>query len=347
MGSKPAKTYYAGVARLNDAQPIALQPEQQLSNLTLKITTAVLAKITGEVTASTGKAPGAYSLRVQRVGGPSGEVRCFIAPPIPGEGPTFDCLSIPPGDYRLLVTTRATPESDVEFGLMPLRVDGRSLTNLRVSTAAGVAVTGGVEVEGGGAIPANLQVVALETEYEYPGPSLTAAIPAIPPATVAPDGAFRFSSVAGPRIIRVLRLPDDWAVKSVTLNGADVSDTSTTFVATESPELRVLITARTGSTTGTVLGADGRPARDARVVVFADDVRAWHARSLLIRTAVTGAGGRYSVNGLLPGSYRVAFVDQLEEGAWEDPDVLARLRTTSSPLTIAAGTKATLDGRIR
>jgi hypothetical protein len=274
-------------------------------------------------------------------------VPCFVVPPTQGEGPTFSCLSVPPGDYRLLVTTRATPQSDIEFGVMPLTVDGRPISNLRIATAAGVPVSGRVEFEGGAAIPANLQVVALETEYEYPGPSLTTAIAAILPATVAPDGAFRFSSVAGPRIFRVVRLPDDWALKSVTLDGADVSDVSTTFVATGAPVLRVLLTNRTGSVTGTVLGVDGRPMRDARIVVFADDVRAWHARSLFIRTTLAGAGGRYSVTGLLPGSYRIAFVDQLEDGAWEDPDVLARLRTTSSALTIGAGTKAMFDGRIR
>jgi hypothetical protein len=149
-------------------------------------------------------------------------------------------------------------------------------------------------------------------------------------------------------VIRAQRLPDDWALKSVTLDGADISDIGTTFTATERPpDLRVVLTSRTGSVAGMVTGADRQAVRDVRVVVFADDVRMWRTRSRLIKTALTGAGGRYTVAGLLPGQYRVAFVDRLEEGAWEDPDVLSGLRTTSTQVTIADGTRATVDGRIR
>jgi hypothetical protein len=347
-GNKPAKTYYAGVARLNDARVIALTPGQQMTNVVFTVTTAALANLSGTVTTSAGTAPAAFSLRVQRVGGPTGEVRCLVLPARPGETQSFQCPSVPPGDFRLLVTTRANADANVEFGVLPLTVEGRNLTSLNVSTTPGVAVNGRVEVEGGGALPAGLQVIAPETEYEFPGPSMTTVTAAVPPTPVAADGSFRFSSLAGPRAIRLQQLPGDWALRSVVLDGADISDASTTFAAADRPPtLRVVITAGTGSVAGTVLTTERQPARGARVIVFVDDVQAWRARTRFIKTSLVGAGGRYTVTGLLPGSYRVAFVDGMEDGAWEDPDVITALRPDSMPVTIAAGTRATIDGRIR
>jgi len=347
-GNKPAKTYYAGVARLNDARVISLTPEQQVTNVAFTVTTAALANLSGTVTTSAGTAPAAFSLRVQRLGSPTGEVRCLVLPARPGEAQSFQCPSVPPGDFRLLVTTRANADANVEFGVLPLTVEGRHLTNLNVSTTPGVAVHGRVEVEGGGALPAGLQIVAPETEYEFPGPSMTTATTAVPPTPVAADGSFHFSSLAGPRVIRVQTLPAEWALKSVILEGADISDASTTFLAADRPPtLRIVITASTGSVAGTVMTTERQPARDARVIVFVDDVRAWRARSRFIKTSLVGPGGRYSVTGLLPGAYRVAFVDGMEDGAWEDPDVLSRLRPDALPVTIAVGTRATIDGRMR
>jgi hypothetical protein len=141
-GTKPAKTYYAGVARLNDARVITLAPEQQLTNVVFTVTAVVLANLSGTITTSSGQPPSAFSLRVQRVGGPTGEVRCLVVPARPGEPQAFQCPSVPPGDFRLLVTTRATADADVEFGVMPLTVEGRNLTNLLASTTPGVAVEG-------------------------------------------------------------------------------------------------------------------------------------------------------------------------------------------------------------
>ena len=95
------------------------------------------------------------------------------------------------------------------------------------------------------------------------------------------------------------------------------------------------------------LGADGKPAAGARVVVFSDDARHWAARSRFIRSVEVGASGRYAVAGLLPGQYHVAFVDLLDDGAWEDPDVLGRLRTLATPIVITGTERATLDWRMR
>ena len=140
-------------------------------------------------------------------------------------------------------------------------------------------------------------------------------------------------------MIRLQNLPPDWTLKFVATLSNDTSDASTTWL--------VMITPATGTVAGTVLTADRRPARDALVIVFpSDEPHVWRPIRWSIRTTPVGAGGRYSVEGLLPGAYRVAFVQGMADGAWDDPGTITALRPDSIPITISAGTSATLDATI-
>jgi hypothetical protein len=78
-----------------------------------------------------------------------------------------------------------------------------------------------------------------------------------------------------------------------------------------------------------------------------DDARRWAARSRFIKSVDLGADGRYAIKGLLPGKYLVAVSDVLDDGAWEDPDVLARLRPTAAPIVVTAGSPVTLDWKLK
>jgi len=47
-----------------------------------------------------------------------------------------------------------------------------------------------------------------------------------------------------------------------------------------------------------------------------------------------------------PGGYYAAAVDYVEAGAWSDPDLLERLKTTATRFTLADGEVETLDLKI-
>jgi hypothetical protein len=344
---RPARTYYAGTSRVNDAQEVTLTAGQQVSGLDFTVTSAAMSTVIGRVTTASGQPPSGFSVRVQRVGAPAGEVRCVLGSRAPNDN-SFQCPNIPPGDFWFLVAARAAPDADVEYAVTRVTVDSRDLPNVPFVTAAGVPVSGRVEVDGGGPLPANVQVAALETEYEFPAPTPGVAnSSATPPVTVGVDGAFTFTSLAGPRLLRLDRLPEGWAVKGVWLNDAEISDAPTSF-GTEGPRVvRVVVTPHTGSVSGTVVTAASQPAAGTRVVVFTDDVRRWAARSRYIQTVEVGAAGHYVIRGLLPGKYFVAVVDALDDGAWEDSDVLARLRTAAASIVVTGTEELTLDWRLK
>ena len=98
---------------------------------------------------------------------------------------------------------------------------------------------------------------------------------------------------------------------------------------------------------GTVTTTDRQPAPARMVVAFVEDDRRWIARSRFIRVTETDASGHFVIRGLLPGEYRVAFVEPLEDGAWEDPEVLSSLRPAGAKVIIKAAERVMLDGRVR
>jgi hypothetical protein len=344
--SKPIRTYFGGAApgtaRLNDARVVTLDVGQQASGLDFSVVENVLSTLTVRVATAAG-APPAGSIpfipRVQRVGALPGEVRCLLMP----AGDAL-CQNVPPGDFWVLIAARPDPNAPVEYSATRVTVGGRD-QNLAVTTGPGAVVSGRVDTDGGAPLPANLQVVALGTDYELPSPVL--GQPATAPSAPVVSGGFALSGLVGPRLFRVNGLPDGWTVKSVRLGDIDITDTPTTPGATPAAPLQVILTSQTGSLGGAVFDVTGQPAVGSRVVVFSSDSRTWGARSRYIGTGEVGATGRYLLHGLLPGKYLVAVVSDLPDGAWEDPERLARLQPTAPAVTITAGATATLDWRPR
>ncbi len=340
---KPTRTYFSGTAggtaRVDDARVVTLDVGQQTSGLDFSVVEDVLSTLTVKVTTTAGALPASFISRIQRVGAPAGEVRCIYPP-----AGAAQCRNVPPGDYWLIVAARPGSAAPVEYSTTRVTVDGRD-QNLVAATAPGAAVSGRVDTDGGVPLPPNLQVVALGTDYELPSPVL--GQPATAPSAPVASGAFTLTGLVGPRLFRVNGLPDGWTVKSVRLGSTDITDTPTTLGVAPAPPLQLVVTSQTGSIGGTVLDVTGQPAVGSRVLVFSNDPRTWGARSRFIVTGEVTATGRYLLHGLLPGHYLVAAVTDVPDGAWEDPERLARLQPTATAVTIAAGTTATLDWRPR
>jgi protocatechuate 3,4-dioxygenase beta subunit len=343
MPTGAARTYYPGTPRVSDARRITLGVGEEVLNLDFTMTAVPLANVSVVIADSTGQRAANASARLQRVGSAPGDVVGFRNP----QTNSSDFRNVPPGDYWVTATSYSTPNADPEFAATRLTIAGQDVPDFSVNTSKGAAITGRVDVEGASApLPAGLQLMALETEFDLPTPqgSPTPAAPIM----IGADGSMIIRSLFGPRLIRLTRLPANWALKSVWLDDAEITDTAVDFKGTERPRtLRVVVTPNTASISGTVDDARGRRALVARVVVFSEDERQWGADSRVVKTAEISPSGQFTIVGLLSGTYFVAAVESLDDGAWADSSVLRQLKSIASPVTLTEHQVQTIALKLR
>lgn len=334
-----ARAFYPGAPRIEGGRSIPLVAGQDLGGLDFSIPTVPATRLRGTVQDSTGAPAKTMFVRIQRVGGAVGEVRGAIDPEINA----FNYPSVPAGEFWLMGTARPSPTADLEFAVTRLTTNGEPLQEVVLTTARGAVVNGQVEVEGGQPPPlTSLQVIAHETEFEFPALPDAAVNPSL--GAVAADGTFAFKSLFGPRLLRFQRLPPGWALKSVSLDGVDVTDTPVDFRSGGAPRtVRIVITSRTNAVSGIVRDDAGQPLGRARVVVFSADERTWGWRSRMVKSVESDDQGRYAIDGLLDGKYHVLAVPFLEDGSWMDATILGRLLSNASPLTVTGAAKLTTN----
>jgi hypothetical protein len=342
-GARPpgiARTYYPGTPRLHEARRVSLSTGQNVPDISFTATRAALASVTTLVLDSSGKPVTRPGVRIQRVGAAPGEVRGFV-------GRTAGSSvfpSVPPGEYWVMAA-HAPAGGTAEFGAARLTVAGQDIPDFTLATTPGAQIDGIVEVEGGDPLPAALRIVTIETEYETPNPRHGAPPEAV---RVGSDGSFRIAGIAGPRLVRLSGLPPAWALKSVTLASADITDAVTDFTGGNAPRpMRLVVTNQTGSVSVAATDARNRPRPRMRVVVFAADDRRWGASSRFVKAALSRADGTATIDGLLPGRYLVTVVDHLDDGSWLDPEVLGRLRSDATAIEVASGQTQKLTVKAR
>jgi hypothetical protein len=334
-----ARSFYPGAPRMDGGQSIPLAAGQEMVNLEFSVSTVPATAVRGTIIDSTGAPARSMSARIQRVGEASGEVRGSINP----RSNDFSFPQVPSGEFWVMGITRPSPAADPEFAVARMTVNGEPLREIALTTAKGAAVHGQVETEAGSApLPASLHVIAPETEFEVP--SLTEAPAGPPPGAVAANGTFTLKSLFGPRLLRFDKLPAGWALKNVWVDGVDVTDLPVDFRGRDTARtVRMVITSRTAAVSGVVSHEGGQPAGRARVVVFSADDKAWGWRSRMVKSVETDDHGRYAIDGLLDAEYRIIAVPFLDDGAWMDSTILARLLPSASPLVVRNATNLTAN----
>ena len=149
------------------------------------------------------------------------------------------------------------------------------------------------------------------------------------------DGTFEIAGVV-PGAYRVILLsPSGWRPSTFEVDGRDAMD----FLLEVQPGQDITgatltLTQGGARVSGTLQAASGQPTADYTIVLFADDGRYWTPHSRRIHATRPSTDGRYSLRNLPAGTYRLAAVDDLEEGQWFDPAVLREIAPAALSVTI-------------
>ena len=322
-----ARTFHPGTPRLSEAASIAVEPGRT-ATLTFSVSSVEVASWTGKVEDSQGRPPNGMAAMLRLRGGPR-----VGGLSLGGANNQFGFSAVPPGDYILGVVLKTT-ESVPQFAVRHFTMSGQDVAAPAFRTVPGITLRGKLEIESAPTIlpPSGLGIMAVSTLF--PG-ILGDPNGRHQPVRVAPDGTFTFEHLFGLRLFRIQAGPT-WALKAVVLGEEDITDTGAEIGATtDGKSLRVIVTNRTGSLSGSVETAGESP--DGQVVVFSDNEKVWGSESRFTRVADVRRDGRFDIKGLLPGRYFAAYAADLEPDSWSDPEVLRDLRARAMAAEIVEG----------
>lgn len=336
-----AATYYPGTPVLGEAQKVSVALGQETQGVTFALVPTRVATVSGTVMSSTGKplANGMVMLMSPSMAGGSPLAKTSMTKP---DG-TFTLSNVPPGDYRLesqMIDLEAIGRGGstsaitaTEMASMPLTVAGKDTTGIMLITGPSATATGKVIFDGG--VPAGLASGSVMIGAASPSPATFSIGGGV---RLKEDWTFEASGLSGRRVFRAQSTTPGWHLKSVTLNGTDVTDTGIEFSPGDSVSgIEIEFTKAMAALSGTVQGPKGEPTTDFVAVVFAADSSKWGYMTRHVRTGRPDQGGKFMITGLPPGSYQVVALEYLEPGDEQDPEVLERLRALATAVTLREG----------
>jgi len=362
-----ASTYYPGTPNPGEAQRLSVAVGQEMSSVDIQMQPVKLAKIVGTAVGSDGKPmSGALvmlmpSMKDAMMFMPGGTSRT-------DKDGNFTLSGVAPGDYSLQIQSMAAlmnaateamslmsgndtapasatprPPAEREFATANVTVTGDDVSGLVVTAMHGAKATGHIVFEGGPKPDdvTKLRLIAVPTDND----NMPAAASIFGMSSVKEDGAFEIDSLVGGRTFQVMNPPKGWYLKELTHDGTDITDAGYGFKPGDTVTgFEVVLTTTQQTVTGTVVNERGVPAKEYTVVVFPEDSQKWTATdSRRMGSGRADQQGQFKVTGLPPDSYLAVAVEYVEQGAWRDPEWLARAAKTATKFTLEEGATKTLD----
>ena len=336
-----APTYYPGTGNSNEAQRVAVGAGEEVS-IGFSLLPVRLVRVSGTVVGQGGDSVGGT---VQLMGaGDAGEGPMnVLAAGVQSDG-SFTITNVAPGSYVLNARSGARlgggrggarQASAVEIGSMPLVVGDSDVAGVAINLTRGASIAGTVVTDGSS--PINLSTLRISARQirDAPGQAFNAS-------GVGTNGSFQLSTLTGTVALRVENVPAQWMVKSIVVGSTDVTDGAFELRGTEQiTNARIVLTDRVGELNGTV-SIRNQDAKDSSVVVFAEDATRWTFPTRFVRMTRPDTQGSFTLRGLPGDTYLVAAVDYLEEGEWQDPEFLERLRDAATRVTLRDGETKTV-----
>lgn len=316
-------TYYP---RTNDpaaASPVQLNPGDTARGIDLQLLRTRTLRVSGRVINNTGITARHVMVDLRPRQGAGTPQRTSVRD---SDG-YFELRGVAPGSYVLAAALFF--EKTFYSARVAVDVGAVNVEDLQLQLSQGAEVKGVLRAEEDAPITKGNVRVFLTPRAE--GISFGGA-----PQTLADNGSFTFQNVAADEFtLNVSGLPEGFFVKQVRLGDRDITYSAVDLSQGAAGVLQILVSAKGAQVDGTVTDADGNPAPAAQVVLVPDGDRREVLQ--LYRSVATDQSGAFQLRGLPPGDYRLFAWQQVEDGAWMDPDFLAPMAAKGEKVSLAEG----------
>jgi hypothetical protein len=318
-----APTYYPGTPNAAEAQRLNVGVAQTITDINFALLPTRTARVSGTAVDSQGGplANGMVTV-IQREGGTSMGTSGGGAIRPDGD---FTINGLAPGEYTLQANSPGALGETPEFASARITVTGEDITGLRLAAVKPSTLTGRIvfnePVAASTLPPAMLRPGTSSKDPEDIGPMMWGG-----PGQVNDDFTFEMKARPGRSVIRMMSATPGWALKTVRVNGIDVTDDGFDIRPSEEISgIEIEMTNRQNGISGLVTTAKGEPVKDYLLIVFAQDRERWNPGSRYVRTSRPNQDGRFTVTGLPAGHYYAAALEYIEPGEETDPELLDRV----------------------
>jgi hypothetical protein len=328
-------TYFPGTPNLGEATRITLGLGEEQANVDFTVQPVRAIQVAGVLLTSSG-APAPEGSFVNLI---SGDVNSNGMPlgnaGVIRSGGNFVIPNVSPGSYILTAALLQSGPENIERASLPITVGTDPVIGLNVVMTKASTLTGGVVSENNAPLPADFS-------YNIQGRSVSPASTEMSMGNTT-RSSFRLAGFYGPTAITVQNLPEGWMLKSIDIDGQDVTDTPFDFRGQQNLTARVVVTDRVTALSG-VVRAQRQPAANAEIVLFPEDPAKWTFPNRYVQSTRADPQGRFTLRAVPPESrYLVVAVDYLEDGETQDPEFLERIKERSKSLSIDFGERKTIE----
>ncbi len=340
-----APTYFPGTSNAAEAQRVSVTVGQTLTDINIALLPTRTSRVSGTAVDSQGRPLSNGMVMVMQRESTMGfmmNAGGMIRP----DG-TFTVNGLAPGDYMLQATVPGTFGDVPEFATAPITVTGDDITGLRLAAVKASTLTGRIVFSDPTAAaslrPPMFRPAATPKNPEDMGPMMGGG----GPGRVNDDFTFEIKARPGTMVIRMMSNTPGWALKTVRVNGIDVTDDGVEIRPNEEINgIEIEMTNHQSDVSGLVTNARGDAVKDYSLIVFAQDRERWAPGSRYVRTGRPDQDGRFKITGLPAGQYYVIAVDYVEPGDATDPEFLERVRTKSMRFSLTDGEMKTMDLKV-
>jgi Carboxypeptidase regulatory-like domain len=307
-------TYYPGVTDIVSAKSITTEAGQRISSIDFRVQPAQGFHVRGKVTG----APGGpwLSMKPEPVLVPEDSRR--VSPKPDG---SFDLDQVLPGKYAISGFYQEVTAYTV------VEVKNADVDNVMVQMLPCPKIRGTVRIDGH------------PSTASFPLAALTQAMSF--GVQVEKDGTFISRCIEPGRYSLPIELARDGYIKSIRLDGKDVTHDPLDFTSRADRLLDIELGSQAGVIRGIVRDASGR-------LLPGVTVTAWDSSSDFNLSAISDKTGNFEIGHLAPGSYRVAAWDRLHSqpqgwGVQTLREFRDEFAGTASPIVVKPGEQATLD----
>jgi hypothetical protein len=329
-------TYYPGTNDPAGAVAVAVAAGSVLSGTDITLRKARTVRVRGRVTNAAGEGlPNNVMVRLMPreqlylgfLGNQAARIR--------REDGTFELRGVTPGAYVLF----AQWWEEGRGSSVRQRVDigNDNIDNVRLLLTPGLDLKGQIRVEGP---PGGVQLETLHV-WLQPQESLPMGQP---DASVKQDSSFTLENVpADTYRVTVHGLPENFYTKAIRMGDADALDAGLDLTHGASGALDIEINPNGGQVEGAVQKEDSKPAGGATVLLAPDSHR---QQFNLFKTSAVDQLGHFSLKGIAPGDYRLFAFEQMDWGAYQDPEFLKPYEDRGKAVAIREGSRETVQLKV-